>query len=456
MKYAPIKFRLVLAVVAGLTVFTHYAHGQDTMTQIGTPLSVGSVINSAENGIEDILDLAFDRLDAALMAAVMEARATINASRLQFSDLLSTSINDLDGQQRLIIDELINLSDAVQRDLLSVAKEVRDGTNQSLIKIRMLLSKNPGAIFVVAKPAVVDSEFFEIEVTGTALSNAQVDEFRVSVFPVTPKITQRDDRKIIYRVDMSDLHREGIISGNITESVELLVSFSFIKESWPCLPPFCSPNRRSFTTIAVILPTILGEVRAVFSTRELKVENRSQTSAPFISERVKSRLKWNGIRYGRRTDVWVASPSDGWKIDLTKIKPEIEFNLLFDGCSGSRSNASFIEKTEHILRVRARTATDRIIGVTCKTKTIIVFNEWRAIHVRGELTTDFKQFVLNSTVELRLDDNYKRARLSHLEIRSPMFQNHTQIYLISEIPPQYSVEYKKSTQSVYFTAKYTN
>ena len=447
------KLRLALTIFAVLTISPQMMHSQVAAATIPPALTVATVIDAVNESVNRIVEVAFDRLDLTLLKAAMEARATINAARMQFGDATTASINELDDQQRRLISDLQTLNDAINENLTKVVQEFNAGTNQALTDVRLLLSDNPGAVYVSAKPAVVGDGFVDIEISGTALSNAQLRDLRVSAIALTPQIMHADDRRIEYRVNLDDLVEGGAFDPDVKEPVALPVTFSLVEESWF---PWFSSMRGPFFVAAVILPKRLGEVRAVFATNVQSQERRQQQRGPFVSERVKTKLvlSWKkvGVKIGERWDTWMASPSEGWRIDIATAK--FDFQLLFDNCWSRRSEASWTEQTEQILRVRAHTMAERLLGKTCKSSTTISYEEWRPLEVTGESVTDFQPILADQTVILRLPENPTKARLSHVEIRSPLFDDESKIFHIKDLPNNFSGRYDQATQTVFFTLSY--
>lgn len=420
---------------------------------IASALSVGSIIDQSKEAIEDIIELAFDRLDFTLLAAAMEARATINSASTQFQDTLTTSVDELDSQQRRIITDLQSLNSDIEDSITKVSGELRQGTNQAISDIRILLSNNPGAVYVSARPAIIGDEFFEVEISGTALSNARMEDFRVSTISLDPEVIEQDDGKIIYRVSMSALSENEIFADGGGAPIELPIAFSFVEESWW---PWSSPDVRPFSTVAVLLPQQIGTARAVFSVTSETKESRRQTRGPFDSARVQSRVRFSGIKAGTRNDTWIASPSEGWRIDLSPSTLEFSFSLLNSSCSSSRSRARWVEQTEQLLRVAATTSSDRRAGATCRTRTMINFTEWKSTEVEGDFVTDEEEVFTGDAVLLSLTDDpsVKRARLSHIEVTSPMFGDGTKIFRINDLPDGILAEYDPAAQSVFLTIGY--
>ena len=199
------------------------------------------------------------------------------------------------------------------------------------------------------------------------------------------------------------------------------------------------------------LPKTWGKISAVFSFTKMEPKSRHQKRGPFVSHRVKTSIGGfpPRIRRGSRTDTWSASPSDGWKIDL-KTK-QFEFKLLFAGCWSRRSEASWVEETEHILRVKAYITAERSPGKTCKAETTISFEEWREQKVLREVATESKKLPAGHTVELNLPPGiYQDAQLARFEIRPPG-NGETKIYGIKNLPD--GLRYTRGNRSVFVTAK---
>ncbi len=414
-----------------------------------TKLPVGAVIEHVEESINRLISTSFDRLDLSSLLIAMELRATINALRTQFQDTLTTSVSELDVQQRRLITDLQALSASMNNDLTGVVTELRDGTNEALSDIKLLVSNNPGSIFIVGRPAIVTDEYLDIEITGSALSNATMRDFRITTLSIEPTIAYADDRRVVYRIPMELLLSSGILHKDMDEPVELPVAFSFVDNSfWS----FLSPGRRPFVTSVVVVPSILGEVRAVFSRQEMDEERRRQCRGPFESRRVKSKLTWKGVKVGKRYDVWSASPSNGWRIDLDTI--DYDFVFVFDSCWSRRGGASWIEQTEHMLRVRAYTIAERLPTKTCKTRTTICFDEWKPKSKSATALTGYKALHANQTTVLRLNRPHSKARLAHLEVSSPMYQGGSKIFRLKDMPSAFRAEYDEAGQAVYVTMGY--
>lgn len=458
------KFRIAIILICGLMIFPQTMPSQISASTTLATETVGYVFDSLTKGVDRVIQRAFDRLDMTLLNAAMKARAIINAAKTQFDDSLVKSIDQLDGQQRRLIENLKTLNTALHANISDVSKEFREGINHAMTNVRLLVSKNPGAIYVAAKPVIHGDDFFDIEIKGTALSKAQLNKFSVSDSPVKPERVHADDRQIVYRVKMDQVKQLDVLKHDVIDKpVELPVTLSFLEKSW--FPSWLSrifgssQSRGPFSTTALILPKTLGEIRAVFSASKQGIVRRRQTRGPFHSARVKTTIKKHKylpipkISRGRRTDIWSATPSDGWKIDPETA--EFDFRLLFSSCWSRESTATWIEQTEHILKVRVYISAENLPGKTCKATTNISFEEWRELQVEKEIETSFTSLPAGDTVVLKLPPgNYKKARLAHIQIRSPLFRKKNQIYRIDRLPPYLSADYDHAAQSVYVKAKY--
>ena len=438
---------LVLLLVACASSITGVSHAQ--LPEASSAHSAQSVIQSAQNAVDQLITNAFDRFDLSVLFAAMEARAVINAIGLQIQDATTTTIDELDGQQRRLVSDLSTLSSSIAREMTQVSRPLNTEVNRALSDIRLLLSDNPGAIHVFAKPAVIGDAHLDILLTGTALTNADLHEFRISTIDFDPTVPIVDDRTLVLRVDMHELISEGLVDDKMDEPLKLNVAFSLKDQSfWTIF----SPDTRPLATEAIILPASLGRVRAVFSAITEQEERRAQLRGPFDSARVKTRFKFFDWLIGRRSDVWVATPSHGWRIDLSTAK--FDFKELFGACSSRRSYGSWLEQSEHILRVKAHTVAERAIGKTCKTRTTIHFEEWLPTRTIGRVITDFVKLPARETVMLRLPDIHSGARLSHIEIQSPMFQDETKTFRLHQLPAWFSADYDLAGQTVFLTANY--
>ena len=443
------KSRLATLLILGLILLPQPSRAQDPLHTVSPVLAVGSVIQSSMDAIDRVIALALDRLDMTLLSAAMEARAILNASSLQFADAATTSVDELDDQQRRLLSDMQALVKAITSDIHKVAAELLMGQNRALTDIRLIVSDNPGTIYVIAKPALRSDDHIDIRVSGTALSSATLGEMRVLTRAVVPQTVHADDRKIVYRVSMQDIVDLPVFSDDQSDVIELPIAFSYVEESWW---PWASDDSRPFSTTALILPKLLGQVKAVFSTSTLGKERRTQVRGPFVSPRVKTRLKWTGIKVGSVDKTWHASPSDGWKIDIDTA--DYEYVLLFDQCWGRRSQSSWIEKTEHLLRVWTRTMAEDVPGKTCKSKTTIYFDEWRPDRVDQQTTTDVSPIGEGETVVLKLTGEHTRARFSHIEVTSPMFGEKSKILRSSNQDLGIVIDYDEPSQSVYVSWNY--
>ena len=274
-------------------------------------------------------------------------------------------------------------------------------------------------------------------------------DFRVGTVSISPEIAFADDRRIVFRVPMERLISSGIVSKDIEEPFHLPVAFSFSDNSfWSWL----SSSERPFVTTVVVMPMIIGEIRAVYSASRPTQERREQCRGPFVSPRVRTRLTWTGVRVGERYDVWSASPSEGWRIDLDTI--DYQFRFLFRNCWSGRGGASWVEQTEQMIRVRAHTIAEATPTMTCMTETTICFTERRAAVSTEETVTEYQTLFADRTSILQLQGSHSGARLMHLEASSAMFEGGSKIFRVDDPSTGITADYDQATQAVYVKIGY--
>lgn len=123
------KWKPVIVLLSVLLFFPQTARAQDPLNVLGTGVAVAAVFQSSMQAIDRVVALAFDRLDMTLLTAALEARATLNASRLQFADATTTSVDELDDQQRRILSDVQLLGNGITENVHDVASELVMGTN---------------------------------------------------------------------------------------------------------------------------------------------------------------------------------------------------------------------------------------------------------------------------------------------------------------------------------------
>ena len=452
--------RAILVVTLGTVMsLGSVAGGQSDSGGLVTPSTVTAVFSELSKGIEGVLKNAVDRLDLVVANAALEARATVNAARGQFDESLANSFDQLDGQQRRLFEDLKALNVALRGSAVETTKDFGEIVQRAVTDVRLLVSSKPGAIYVTAKPAVISDRWLDVEVDGTGLSKAQLHNFRINNVVVEAKTGHVDDRQHLYRVDMAKLSEiDSKITAEISAPVEPTVELSFREESW--VPDWWQSLfgvrgiRGPFVTTGLIVPNRLGEVRAVFFTEEKEVVRRKQERGPFRSPRVKTTI--GGFppkrRTGRRTDVWSAASSDGWKIDVASAK--FDFRLLNSSCSSRRSNATWVKHGEHILTVRAHVEAEKGIGRTCHATTTISFYEWALDAVNKVVKTNFVTLNAGHEVALTLPEGMRKgARLAHVEFRRAG-RDGERIVRADDRSSNLKVEDKRDVYTVYVKADY--
>ena len=415
-------------------------------------LTVGGVISSVEDAVNDLIEEAFSRLDRSVLLAAQEARATLNGAAVLLVDVERTLISDLDDQQRRIVEDLLTLERAIDESLGRRTEEIDRIVRGVLSDINLVLSNNPGFIRIIPSFALHNDEVLDVAIRGTALSNMEFQDFHVNDVPYDPEFVQQDDLEVSLRIPLNTGPARDLLEESQGRLAELPIDFSVEQCKWWGL--VCSTRR--FSQVAQILPNNIGTVRAVWSGEVLSEERREKNVGPYNSSRVKSRVRlWKGVVLGRRSDIWTARPDEGWVIDLDSVS--VDFRLLRSGCSGRRAGWSWEELDAQILRVRARTISERKFHSTCITRTTIKFTQLRPTEIPMQLYSKDLSIQANQRTVISLVDEGRRlrnARLGHVEIASNLHPDRTIIVRPQETRSGFSVSYASGSQTAYLDVRY--
>ena len=418
--------------------------GQQEGNAMPEAVPVNVVIENTLAAIDELMDTAFDRLDRSLMLAGMEARATVNQVSVQTADLAHLAIGELDGQQRRLISDLLTLEGSITQNLGSHIEALDATVRETLAGIQILLSTNPGYVVVLPGFAIEGSEYIKIRIRGAALSRLRFTEFRVNGRSADPTIIHQDDIEITMHLPLDEPASIGI-----TGPVEVPISFS-VKESFLSRP---FAKKRVFSSTGYVLPRIVGTAKAVFVGDVLSEDRREVSHGPYRSKRVKSNLFG---RPGRTTQRISLTPDVGWLADFESAK--IDFRLLTNECSNSRSYARWIGKTQHVLHVEVHTQTQRNPLVTCRSETTITFNQWRSQTARYSIETQPQDISHGNVTVFRLEDEAARrlrnARLSHVLVESHVGRIGTLLLRAGESLGGLRIDYDSSTQTVYVHSEF--
>jgi len=432
-----------------LTSLPYISIGQSTnelVGNLGSALTVGQIINQASDAADDLVTEGFDRFDSSVLLAATEARATVNQVSLQLADSINLSVEQLDSQQRRVISDLESLTTTITE---AIAKDVADIVTPIQGDIRLLLSRNPGFIRISGGFATRQDKYLEFQLEGTALSQADIVNFQVNSVESKPNVVSSDDTHVKIRIPLDEPPIADLLgSGNSFDEL-IDIPISFVLKECGLLGMFCNYDRK-FSLLGYVFPENVGTVIAVFD-GWISTEERRPREQRFISRRVQTRVRLfpPEVRTGRRSDILVMRPDDGWRIDTRSA--HFDFVKLHGGCSNSRCSASWVERNEHILRVRASTSSDRKAGATCRTSTTIRFSQWRTNTNRHKHETDAVEIVVDGTTHLPLDRTIglTNARLSHLKIQSPLLRRGNRILRDRQKIGGLRVEYDAAIQTVF-------
>jgi hypothetical protein len=444
-----LKIFLIVFLSGGFIQNQTYDQANMAQASVVSKITVGSLISETKDAVEELINTAFDRLDLSVLSGAMEMRATVNQASIIFNDSLDKSVEEFDGQQQRVIVDLQNLQTMIDKDINGVINNIKNGSLDILSEIRVLISNNPGSLIITSKPAVEgDTELF-FTISGTAISKADLENFQVFSEKIQPRIIKRDDRVMEFAISIPENDAADFTQG----ALEVPISFLIDDTPWW---KFWSSEKREFVASGIVLPKIIGEVSAIFTGQINAIEKKSRKLS-FTSEKVQSKLRWRGIRKGKRKDVWFARARNGWRIDTSTAKLKVKLNN--DSCSGSRSKGSIIELDETIIRAKVTTSSDRKAGATCTTTSSISFTEWKPTKNPFSARHNDEIIHANKTVALALsniEDIIKPAlvRLSHIEIRSLFFSNEVKIIRVGDNSNGVNISYDAATQTAFVTMSY--
>ena len=406
-------------------------------------LMVGQIIDQAFVAADDLVTEGFNRFDRSVLLAATEARATVNQASLQLADSINLSVEKLDSQQRRVILDLESLTATINEE---IASDVADIVVPIQYNIQLLLSQNPGFIRISGGFATRQDDYLEFQLQGTALSQADIVNFQVNSVKSEPIVVSSDDTRVTIRIPLDEPPIADLLGSGDSFDELIEIPISFVLKECGLFGMFCNYDRK-FSLLGYVFPENVGTVRAVF-VGEISTKEWRPREQEFISDRVQTNSI--GTEAGDQRDIWVMTPDDGWRIDTSSAHFDF-VQLHREGCSNSRCSASWVEKGEHILRVRARTSSIRQSGRTCRTSTTIRFSQWRTNTNRHTHETDAVEIVVDGITHLPLDKTIglTNARLSRLVIQSPLFRRGERRLLDGGKIGGLRVEYNAETQTAF-------
>lgn len=407
-------------------------------------LTTGIIIGQAKEAVDDLIQSAFDRFDLTALKTAMEVRALIEEAEFSLKDVISHTVDELDGQQKRTINDLQNFERLVSQDIEKALVEIREEKNSAISDLRLLLSSKPGAIRIIPSYALSQDQHIDFEIIGTALSQAIFENTKFNARSKRFSIKNQTDTKMTISVPLNQALVKELLRRSGGKPAEATISFDIIERSWFDL---FETDRRHFTATGYILPKIIGSARAVFSGDLVTKEAKKIRENDFKVVTKAAKWTWKGRERSKKEDGITFNPDKGWAIDTRTAK------LVFKksgGCSNAQSYATFSAKRSNGLFVKVVAVTDLGKGSVCKTSTIVTYTQRREnIEKNKILNTSLKQIFTNSDITFNLPPNltFKRARLLHLKITSPLFGNGDKILSPNSRLGILKLDYHSTTQT---------
>jgi len=338
-------------------------------------VGVSFLIDEMEASAESLINLGFDRLDRSIINAGIEMQVVARSFRENYEGALDKTIDELDGVQARVVDDLQTLlrklEDAENDQIAGIVDDQMAAVNSiySLFSDTALVNnfEQVGSV-TFTKTAGISQEKIIVVAHGVSLQSANPLKVMFAGKAVDEDAILQDNSKITFNLTLpmgtsplADIER-GLLRLPLRFTLEECSFFGF----------FCGDGAK-FGYDVVAFPDPYGKARITYGGTISELDSEPRQFGPFDSPRVKSRLKFSGIKAGKRTDIWTATATPGWSIDLASA--EVIFKPLNSGCSNSRTKYSWQRQDRAVLQVRAETGSDRKAGATCRSRTIIKFSE---------------------------------------------------------------------------------
>lgn len=413
-----------------------------------TSLTVGHIINQTKKAVDELIQSAFNRLDLTAVQAAMEVSSLVDGAAEDLKDVLTFAVDELDGQQRRIVSDLQNFERLVATDIKRAMEEVREEKNSAISDLRLLLSKKPGAVRIIPSYALEGATHIDFQLLGTALSNAKFVNTKFNSTTKKFEITNQSDTRATIRIPLNKTTVTSLLRKSGGKPAEVKISFDFIERS---LFDLIETNRRHFTATGFIMPTVIGSAKAVFSGIIVEKKTKKEKQV-FTTKQVKSSIGWSGRKRGRTEEIFKIKPDRGWSINASTAT--FKFEKLNDGCSNGYSNVNWVDRGR-VVKVIA--VTDLGSGSVCRTRLTINYTQFKEQRKDKTINTPEKQVTTNSDVSFNVSSlglELKNARLTHVEITSPLFENGTKIMKPNEQLGGLKLNYDPSGQIAYLQFEY--
>lgn len=382
-------------------------------------IAVSAVVEQAKEAADDLIAHAFDRLDFTLLQTAVDTRATINEASYNLKDVMGYSIDRLDGQQRRLISDLEQFKKSVSKDAKATLDELREEKNQAVSDLRLLISNYPGAIRIISGHALEGTRYVDFKVYGSALSKVKISNSRLNNRPVIFSIPRQSDTSMIIRVPVSSAISQESLAQSRGKPGEIKMEFEFVEDSW-----IFFTKKRKFSDIGYIIPKQIGTATAVYSGEIEKKDYQNWPDLKCSIKPVESSVGVTGRKRGKITGKCINEPPSSWRFDTRSAN----FKLTKNGeCSNGKSNASWASKNELKLQVDYHIVSHKgVRSGTCRSSLVLKSRIWKLKRYPKNVNTPIQKIYANSDNKFNLRPDILRElkgiRLSHIEVRSPFFE----------------------------------
>lgn len=411
---------------------------------LGTSLTVGSILGQVQDGIEEVIDLAFDRLDRSLLVAAERLQGLITTLTADLHGLMDATIDELDEEKRKLLDDLQGFARVLNLSAEDRLAQIDQMSTAVASTVQELLTDTPGFLDLFPAIAIAGDDTAEFRIRGINVNRIEMTDARLAGQPVTPEILEKDGDGMRFQIAIPDQLRQA--SGDDVRSVKL--SFSIREDGfWP----WSHKLGRPFATTLHIFPEVVGEVTAVWSgkitTRETRMLTRTQKY---------SRLKsgWAGGSK-RRVHNHEERPDDGWVFDFNKAKLEFWSS---GGCSNRRSTAKWRVRQPKLVAADVFQITESGPSIGCYVRSTISVPMYREPKVDKSFATLAAPISMGQRIALTPPEDATNAtdlQLSHVEIRSGVFgTSDTTLILPGETIGGLMLEVDHSSNTAFVSARF--
>lgn len=433
----------------GVVLFSVLASFQADDAKAQSALAVGALISEAESAADSLIQQGFDRLDRSMVIAGYEAKDTIRTMRAELEGVLEAAANELDEQRSRVVADLQLLTRTMRQSGADVAQEVRAASAELQSTITVLVDDSIGSLQIVPDVIVGDAEFIDVTLRGVALSQLDIEDFRLLGEPAEYEVTHQDDQRVSLRIDAGPVR--ALRSESTTgEPIDVPISFIVVKPRWFEL--LRGRLERGFAVTFVSVPEQVGVVTAVYAASErVAVDTARQETRETPRVQASERVFPPEIRRGSWGGAFSFQAAAGVKI----VPESIKINLSpGDGCHGSSTGASIASRSDSGFMVNVSVATDRRLGVTCRGVLSVAYTERAFVDQQVERRDSREGVVFGERAVFSAADiagGLSDVRIAYFEVDSALFSGGPARLLPGETSSWAAVEVDPATGYSYVT-----